>query len=667
MGQGVRTTLPLLLADELEVDLSKVTLVQAIPGPRFKNIRLRTSGSGSSTRSWDLLRTAGASAREVLIAAAAQAWAIDAKRCVARNGAVFDPQTGRSLTYGALVERAANLPVPEKPQLKSASEFRYIGKNVNRLDGPDLVHGRARFGQDVRVPGMLFAVMARCPYMHSKFRKYDAAEAMKIPGVRAIVPIHSGYASGIAVVADNTWTALQGRDALHVEWEPGKHAAFSSETFSQQLHAALDDEGFFVRSEGDARAAFTAAETFERTYEYPFQAHAPLETMNCTASVRAGKCDLWVPTQAPNSCQQDVATLLGIPVDDVTVNVILIGGGFGRRLGTDYAVEAAELSKAVDAPVQLLWSREDDMRCGYFQPNSCDRIKVALDTQRKPIAWTHTTAGSDLTFVPSDPKELANKNRYADDGSPWGNFDNPYRFANVHMNYIPVESPVWTGPWRAVEYPGTVFARESFLDELAHELKRDPLDLRLELLEPGDVLTLGEQKIARARLQNVLRTAAQRSGWSSPMPSDAEYLRGRGIACNVYDAESYIAQVAEVAISRATNELRVERIFCVVDCGQVINLSGLAGQAESAILWGLSATIGGPITFRDGQVQQSSFGDYRVAAMSDSPDIDFRAIASQAHPGGFGEHGVPPVAPAVANAVFMATGRRFRKLPITLA
>jgi isoquinoline 1-oxidoreductase subunit beta len=484
-----------------------------------------------------------------------------------------------------------------------------------------------------------------------------------------VVPIKSGIATGVAVVADYTWAAMRGREALRVEWERGPNAAFDSGLFLQQMREALGQkqDGYFVRDDGDAPAAIqSAAKTLEATYEFPFQAHAAMETMNCVADVRADSCEIWVPTQAPEVALSETVKMLKLPEESVKVHITLLGGGFGRRLFADYVPEAVELSRAIGNPVQLVWTRSDDMRCGFFHPPDVEHIAGGLDSDGQPVAWIQRSIGSNLSmFGFPDEKDRANPKLYFNDGSPWGSFDNPYNFPHLKADFIPLNSPAPTGPWRAVEYPATVFARESFLDEMAHAAGKDPLQFRLRLLEPGDVLAVGYAKIDRGRLTRVLQLAAQKGEWGLPLRQTGDRLRGRGIACNVYDQDCYIAQVAEVSVGRQARDIRVERVVCAVDCGLVINPQGLEGQAESGIIWGLSATLHGKIDFKNGVAVQENFNDFEVIRMNEAPAIETYIVPSEHAPGGFGETAVPPVAPAVANAIFAATGTRVRRLPIT--
>ncbi len=669
MGQGVRTTLPMMLNEELEADWAQIQYEQALPDGRFKGIRLRTSGSGSTVGTYAALRKAGATAREMLIAAAAEKWNVEHSACRAEQGKVIHILSGRKSSYGELAETAARQKVPGNPPLKNPGDFRVIGKWRKRTDGASIVSGRAIFGLDVRVPGMLYAVMARCPYLGGKVASFEPGKALAVSGVRHVVPISSGIHTGIAVVADHTWAAMQGREALHVQWDRGPNADFDSDHFLKQMEDALaqPQDGYFVRGDGDAPTAIhSAAKTLQATYEFPFQAHAPLETMNCVADARADSCEIWVPTQAPEVALSSTAKMLGLPEDSVKINITLLGGGFGRRLFADYVPEAVELSRAIGKPVQLAWTRSDDMRYGFFHPADIEHVAGGLDAQGRAVAWIQRSIGSNLSmFGFPDEKDRANPKLYFNDGSPWGSFDNPYNFPHLKADFIPLNSPVPTGPWRAVEYPPTVFARESFLDEMAHAAGKDPLEFRLHLLQPGDVLAVGAAKIDRNRLVRVLQLVAEKAEWKRPLGHTDHRLHGRGIACNVYDQDCYVAQVAEVSIGRQSHDIRVHRVVCAVDCGLVVNPAGLEGQAESGIIWGLSATLHGRIDFKNGTAVQENFSDFEVVRMNESPAVETHIVPSDLPPSGFGETAVPPVAPAVANAVFAATGKRLRRLPIT--
>jgi len=545
--------------------------------------------------------------------------------------------------------------------LKDPKAYTIVGSRVRRFDGPAIVSGAAKYGFDVRVPGMLQAAVARSRVFGGKPLRWKADAAKAIPGVREVVEIPTG----IAVTAMDTWTALKARDVLAVEWDEGYHASHSTEMYWQRLEEALRTGGKPTRSEGDAAAGIAAAARRMRwSYRYPFQAHATLEPMNCAADVTPGGCEIWVGTQAPNEAQKDVATLLGIPLEKVRLNVMLLGGGFGRRLGYDYVIEAVELARRVGYPVQIVWSRPDDMQHDYFQPAALHELEVGLDATGKPTGWVHRCAMFHLSmfgeFHADDPDHY--------DGNPDGAYDTPYTFPAIRVEYAPLEAPVRTGAWRSVDYPSSVFARESFVDEVAHATGRDPVALRLEWIpSPGTVKLRTITLDNGDRLRNVVRLAAEKAGWGKPFDRTRGGRRwGRGIACNPYHRQTMVAQVAEVSVGRE-GDVRVHRVVCAIDCGRPVNPLGIEGQVESAVLWGLSATLHGKITIKNGRVEQSTYDDFPVMRIKETPAIETHIVPSSIRPLGVGEQPVPPIYAAVANAVFDATGARVRELPIRAA
>jgi isoquinoline 1-oxidoreductase subunit beta len=656
MGQGVRTSLAMILADELGADWTRVSIVQASPGPVFKN--LGTGGSWSLGGSWKILRQAAASAREMLIAAAAAQWGVDHSECRAIDSAVVHQGTNRRVDYGALVQAAAKLPVPANPQLKTAADFRLIGRSTPRIDGPDIVTGKAHYGIDVRVPKMLHASVERSPWLGAKPLQWSEDKARAVRGVRAVVPI----SSGIAVIADSTWSALKGRAALATKWSDQPADGFDSVAHRTRLEKACQEHGVVTRKEVGKEHIDQTGRTMEATYFYPFYAHAPVETMNCTAAVVGDRCTIWAPTQAPNKLQEEAAELLGIPSANVEVHVTLIGGGFGRRLGIDYALEAAEISRAVKAPVQVLWTRPDDMQHGHFQGASAHRLSATLDVRGNLIKWHHTKAGSPHNIDKPDKPEVTKDAAYYQDLS-WGVYDIPYAIPSIETSYVAVDIPVRHGPWRSVFAPSSVFARESFIDEIATATGADPLAYRLKLLEGSDMVKAGSLNIDRRRLRKVLEVVGEKSDWRHPMPKGG----GRGVACNVYDGETHVAYVVEVSVN-SKGDVRVQRVTAAIDCGLIVNPTGVEQQVESGVLWGLSSALAGEITFRNGQVQQSTFADYAVARMRDTPVIEVHLVRSdKMQPYGVGEPPVPPIVPAITNAIFAATGIRLRSLPIRAA
>jgi isoquinoline 1-oxidoreductase subunit beta len=655
MGQGVRTSLAMILAEELEADWSRIKLMQASPSAVFSD--LGTGGSDSVRDGWRSLRKAGAGAREMLAAAAAARWKVDRASCAASNGVIVHSSTMRRLDYGALVADAAKVPLPKDPPLKSAADFKIVGRRTPRLDGRDIVSGKARYGLDARIPGMLHASLERPPWDGAKPIRMQEEKARAVRGVRLIVKT----SRGIAVIGDTTWAALKGRAALAVEWNNPPGTAFDSTTHAKMLEAAAREPGFVTRKEGPPPGTAPAVQTIEAIYSYPFYAHAPVETMNCVADVRGDRCTIWVGTQAPNKLQKQVAELLQTTPDKVEVNLTLIGGGFGRRLAVEYALEAAEISRAAKAPIQLLWSRPDDMKHGHFQAASAHFLAGGFDAAGAPISWRHTKAGSFHNISPLDPKEVHDAAWYQD--WSWGTYDVPYAFPAIETAYVTVELPVRHGPWRAVFAPSSVFAREAFIDEMAQACGADPLAFRLDLLKGADVIKAGTTTIDRRRLRRVLEVVRDKSGWGPPLAQG----HGRGVACNAYFGHTYIAYVVDVAADR-DGKVRVERVVAAVDCGIVVNPIGVEQQIEGGIIWGISSALGGEITFRGGAAQQSTYGDFAVARMRDAPTVEVHILPSdEREPFGMGEPPVPPIVPAVVNAVFAATGKRIRRLPIQLA
>lgn len=642
MGQGVMTALPMLIAEELDADWDTVRAEFAPVNPAYANPifgRQQTGGSTAVRGYWHTLREAGAVGREVLLTAAAQTWGVPVETCHAESGQISHGESGRSLRYGALAQRAAGLPVPESVFLKEPSQFTLLGRAMPRLDIPAKVDGSAGFGSDVKLPGLLTATVARCPVFGGKPGKVNDKRARSVAGVRKVVAI----SSGIAVVAEHFWAARQGREALEVDWNPGPAARLDSAAITARL-AELADSGTVGRNDGDAERALAAAgRRLEAVYEVPYLAHACMEPMNCTADVREDGCDIWVPTQAQTRVHETAMRLTGLPADKVRVHTTYLGGGFGRRGEQDFVIDAIEASRAVGAPVKVLWTREDDIQHDFYRPATYNRLAAALDEQGMPVAWRHRIAGPSISQRDATARETSGSDFSATEGA----LNLPYTIPNILVSYARVNSAVPVGYWRSVASSQNAFITECFLDEVAAAGGKDPYALRRALL--------GEQP----RLRAVLELAAAKADWSSPAAAG----RFRGIAV-AESFRSYVAQVAEVSI--ADGKPRVHRVVCAIDCGMTVNPDTIAAQMESAIVFGLTAALKGEISIADGRVVQSNFHDYPLLRLDECPDIEVYIVPSEADPGGVGEPGTPPIAPAVANAVFAATGKPVRRLPIRL-
>jgi isoquinoline 1-oxidoreductase beta subunit len=642
MGQGILTSMAMAVADELEADWARVRIEQAPADPAFGNPGLgglqATVGSLSIRGSLAIWRRAGAAAREMLVAAAAQAWGVPAAECEAEQHVVRHRPTGRRLGYGELAGRAAALPVPANPRLKTPDRFRLIGRRVPRRDTPDKVTGRAVYGIDVTLPGLLVASVERCPVLGGRLASVDAADALAVPGVRRVVEV----SGGVAVVADGYWAARAGRAALRATWQAGPGGRRSSAGIRQELLAQAAQPGPVARSEGDAAAALAGpGRVLEAVYEAPFLAHATMEPMNCTAHVRPDACDVWAPTQSPGATQQRAMRITGLPRDRVRVHTTLLGGGFGRRSETDFVADAVEASRAVGAPVKVIWSREDDIRHDHFRPATAHVFQAALDARGRPAAWLHRIAGPSILG-----QRGFDTRRGVDPTMVEGAANLPYAIPHLRVEYHPRDVGVPVGFWRSVGASQNAFAVECFVDELAHAAGQDPVEYRRALLGRAP------------RHKAVLEAAAARAGWGSPLPPG----RFRGVAV-AFSYGSYAAEVAEVEVE-AGGAVRVHRVVCALDCGLAVNPDQVRAQMEGGIVFGLTAVLHGEITLDAGQVQQSNFHDYPLVRIDRAPAVEVHVLESDHPPGGAGEPGVPPLAPAVANALFAATGRRLRRLPV---
>jgi isoquinoline 1-oxidoreductase beta subunit len=645
MGQGIWTTLPMMVNEELDADWSRFRVEHAPTAPEYHSPIFPIQMTGGSTTTWselDRYRQVGATARALLVSAAAARWGVAPGDCRTEKGFVICGD--KRASYGSLAEAAAKLPAPGKVQLKDPADWKVIGKPTRRLDTPEKITGRAKFGMDVRLPGMLTAVVAHPPTFGGKAKGFDASAAKAVPGVRAVFAVPSG----VAVVADHFWAAKKGRDALKVDWDLGPHADVDTAKLRESYLEKSKSAGAQAAAGGDVEKAL-GANSLVAEYSLPYLAHAPMEPLNCTVGRTADGCEVWTGTQFQTVDQQRVAQILGLKPEQVALHTTFLGGGFGRRanIASDFVVEAAHVAKNLDKPVKVVWTRDDDIRGGYYRPMAIHRVEGSLDAQGKPQAWRHRIVSQSI--VAGSPFAGMIKDGI-DPTVVEGASDSPYVTAighhRVDLHTVDPGVPVlW---WRSVGHSHTAFAVESFVDELAHAAKRDPLEFRRALLEKSP------------RVRAVLELAAEKAGWGTPPPAG----RARGLA--VHESfGSIVAHVAEVSVE--DGRIRVHRMVCAIDCGVCVNPLGVAAQMESAVAFGLSAALHGELTMKEGRVQESNFHDYRVLRLHEMPQVEVHIVESREKSGGAGEPGTPPVAPAVANAVFALTGKRLRELPLRLA
>jgi len=645
MGQGTYTSIPMLIAEELEVDLKQVRLEHAPPDEKLYGNPLlggiQATGNSNAVRaSWQPLRQAGATARTMLVSAAAKRWNVDPASCRAQSGEVRHAPTGRRLKYGQLAAEAASMPVPESVVLKRPGEFKLIGTPAKRLDTPSKVNGTAVYGIDARPPGVKIATLAQSPVFGGRVKSVDDSKAKAVKAVRQIVRLDDA----VAVVADHMGAAKKGLAALVIEWDDGPHAKLDTQQIVDQLEKASLNSGAVAQNVGNTDSAMASAVTrVEATYQVPFLAHATMEPMNCTAHVRKDGCEIWVGNQVIPRAQATAAKTTGLPLDKVVVHNHLLGGGFGRRLEIDGVTRAVQIAMQVDGPVKVVWTREEDIQHDMYRPTFFDRLSAGLDGKGAPVAWNHRFAGSSVIARWGPP--------FFKDGldpdTTEGAIDLVYALPNMHVEYVRVEPPgIPTAFWRSVGPSHNVFVVESFMDELAAAAKQDPIAYRRALLD----------KAPRAKA--VLELAAEKAGWGKPLPKGV----GRGVSVQ-HAFATYMAQVTEVEVAK-DGAVRVRRVVCAVDCGTVVNPNTVQAQIQSGIIFGLTAALRGEITLKDGRVVQSNFHDYQMLRMNETPAIEVYIVKSGEAPGGMGETGTSAAAPALTNAIFAATGKRIRRLPV---
>jgi len=647
MGQGVYTSLPMLLAEELDADWTKVGYESAPVDPKYNHPAFGMQMTGGSSSVWSGLeqfRQAGAAARAMLIAAAAQQWNVDASTCRTDSGAVLNGSS-RKLTYGHLASAAAKLTPPEHVQLKDPKTFKLIGKPIKRLDTPEKLNGKAEFGIDVKLPGMVTAVIARPPIFGAKMKSFDDSRTRSIPGVRKVVAVPSG----VAVIADTFWQAKTGRDALRVEWDEGSMQTFDTGKMMQDFRERVKSPGTSVRNDGDAAAALAnAAKKIESVYEVPYLSHLMMEPLNCTVDLRADSCEVWTGSQFQTIDRANAAKIAGLPPEKVQLHTTFLGGGFGRRANpqSDFVVEAVHVAKAVGAPVKVIWTREDDMAGGWYRPAFLHAIEGGVDASGNAVGWRSRLVGQSI-MAGTPFAAMMMKGKDYDPASVEGVDDLPYAIPNVAVESHQAEINVPVQWWRSVGHSHTAFAVECFIDELAALAGKDPYQFRRALLQK------------QPRHLGVLNLAAEKARWDRPLPKGL----GRGIAVH-FAFGSYAASVAEVSVTEG--KVRVHRMVCAIDCGQYVNPGIIKAQTEGGAIFGASAALYQELTFESGRLQQTNFHTFPVMRINECPEIETHIVESNEKSGGIGEPGVPCAAPAIANAVFAVTGKRVRRLPIRL-
>ncbi|MCK0131326.1 molybdopterin-dependent oxidoreductase [Flavobacteriaceae bacterium F08102] len=658
MGNGVRTSLTSVIADEMEADWTMVTVKQA-PGDA-KYMDQNTDGSRSVRTLFEPMRKMGATAKAMLIAAAAKKWDVDASTLTAKNHYIINPVTKDKLFYGDLVADAATMPVPENPPLKDPKDFNFIGSDLKSVDGKGFASGKPKYGMDIKLEGMKYVAIARCPVTFGTFTSYNKEEAIRVRGVEQVIEIPKinrpfGALGGVAVVATNTWAAIQGRDALKVEWDNGANESYSTDEYTKMIVDNVHKKGKEVQNIGNVNRAFTNADqVVESTFVMPHLVHAPMEVPNATADVRSdGTCEVWAPTQDPQTARTEVATFLGVDLAKVTINVTFLGGGFGRKSKPDFIIEAVAASKAINAPAQVVWTREDDIRHSYYHAVSAQYMKGALDKDGNVTGWLHRVAYPSITSTFAPDTGYAAGFEFG-----MGMTNQPYLLENILCENAKAPAHVRIGWYRSVINIIQGFSINVFVDELAVKAKKDPLEFRLNLLGPDRIVESPDgYNFDSAKLKHVLTTAAKNAGYGKPLPEG----HAIGLAMH-YSFLSYVASAVEVSVNNG--KLKVHKITSVIDCGTAVNTSTIEAQMQGAAIFGMSLTMYGKITTKDGVIEQSNYHDYQVVRMNETPEIDVEIIKSTAKPTGVGEPGVPPIAPAIINGIFHATGKRYHSLPL---
>lgn len=647
MGQGTWQSIPVLVAEELDVRLDQVEIHMAKAEKKYGDMGV--GGSNSVKGSYTTLRKTGAAAREMLIEAAAKTWNVSPMECITKEGMVLHKKSTKKLSYGELVEKASKLEVPKEPKLKDPKTFKLIGKPVPRPDIPLKVDGTAQFGIDIAVPGMLYASIERAPVFYATIKSIDDSKAKAVTGVKEVLrserKLNKNIFQGVAVLAENYYAATLGRKALKIQWDNGEFNTWNSQSLFAKMKDLAQAEGHIAHSAGDFTKAFVASPIkVEAEYKLPFAAHAPMEPQNCLAHVKGDTCEIWAPTQVPDWAKGEVAKYLSIPEENITLHVTYLGGGFGRRLFFDAIMEAVYLSKQAGVPVKTLWSREDDMTAGPFRPGTFSSLKAGLDATGKPMAFQHKVVAPSIGYDNFGSKDPGKRE---DEGAMEGIKDSAYEFPNVTYHNIYAETTMPLGWWRAVYSTTTAFAHESFIDEMAHAAKKDPLQFRLSLINKN------------TRMKKLLTFLGEKSGWTKPLTKGW----GKGIAIWQF----FAGQAGHVVyVSKNNGQIKIEKIVAVIDCGLAINPDNVKAQVEGATVMALMAALKDEITFEGGKAVQTNFNNYRMMRIHEIPPIEVHILPGADKPDGVGEPGLPPLAPALGNAIFAATGKRIRQLPFRL-
>lgn len=652
MGQGTFHSIPLLIAEELEVDINKVEIKPSDGTPKYGG--QLSGGSGSVRASWLPMRKAGAAAKEMLIKAAANRWQVSENECYASDGKVFNKKNNNSFSYGELVEEASKLEVPKEPKLKEKKDFRYLGKKTKRVDIPSKVDGSAIFGMDLKIPNMVYAVIEHCPAIWGKVAAIDDTETRKVAGVKDVIkitrPVFMKQPECVAVIANSTYAAMQGRKALKVTWESAEAEKFNSADYFKKMRELAKTEGNPHENEGDVKAAFAKASTvITAEYETPFASHAPMETEACVVHVKEDSCEIWAPIQSPDTgafgVGGQVAMAVGMKPEQVKVNVVFMGGAFGRKAFYDFVTQAAVLSKQLKAPVKVVWTREDDITQGPFRPAMLNAFKGGIDNNGNVIAFQHTIIGGSIQNQWGGMANGKKVDEWAVEAVDREN--SPYEIPNFRLDYHHAEPSVPLLWWRSVYSSTNGFGHESFIDELAHAAKKDPIDFRISLLEKAP------------RFKKVLETLKEKSKWTEKLPKGK--ARGVAIICSFGTICAHVVTVAQKG-----KEIVVEKVVTVIDCGMTVSPDNVKAQTEGNIIMGLTAAVKDGITFVKGKAQQSNFHNYQMIRIQETPKMEIHIMENEEQPSGVGEPGLPPLAPALANAIFALTGKRIRTLPLKL-